>query len=372
MTESKTMSESERMTESEQATEPTQPPAARRRGAPLLEVRDLRTYFKTSAGIARAVDGVSFAVHRGETLAIVGESGCGKSMTALSIMQLIPTPPGYVDGGEVLFDGRDLLDAAPDEMRKVRGGHIAMIFQEPLTSLNPVFTVGYQIIEALKLHRPGPAKEMRQRAVDAVHRVGLPDPDQRLNSYPFELSGGQRQRVMIAMALACEPELLIADEPTTALDVTIQAQILRLLKKLQEETGMALILITHDLGVVNQVADEVAIMYAGMIVERASRYELFKNPEHPYTKGLMASLPSRTRRGEALAAIPGIVPSATDWPSGCRFRTRCPDVFEPCPTAIPALMDTSGPSQPASSHCTRCYLYGRETAGREVAGEPAQ
>lgn len=320
----------------------------------LLDIRGLKTYFKTQAGLARAVDGVSLTIRKGETLAVVGESGSGKSMLALSIMQLIPTPPGYIDGGEVRFNGQDLLGLSRDEMRTVRGGRIAMIFQEPLTSLNPVFTVGYQIIEALQLHRPGPHREMRQRAVDALHRVGLPDPDQRMSSYPFQLSGGQRQRVMIAMALACEPELLIADEPTTALDVTIQAQILRLLKEIQRERGLAMLLITHDLGVVNQVADRVAVMYAGMLVETASRYELFKNPQHPYTQGLMGSIPSRNQRGQPLHSIAGIVPRATEWPSGCRFRTRCPRVFEPCPTAVPALMTTE------QDHRARCYLHGLE------------
>ena len=321
---------------------------------PILQIRDLRTYFKVEGGLARAVDGLDLAIAKGQTVALVGESGCGKSMTALSIMQLIPTPPGYVESGEVLFKGRDLLGISLEELRSVRGGEIAMIFQEPLTSLNPVFTVGYQVIEAIKLHHPGSSSEMRARAVEALRRVGLPDPEQRLSSYPFELSGGQRQRVMIAMALACEPDLLIADEPTTALDVTIQAQILRLLKELQQETGMALLLITHDLGVVNQVADEVAVMYAGKIVERASRYDLFKHPQHPYTRGLMESLPSRSRRGGALQAIPGVVPRATDWPTGCRFRTRCPKAFDPCPFASPAMTGT-GPG-----HQVACYLYGHE------------
>lgn len=327
----------------------------------ILDVRNLRTYFRTGAGLARAVDGVSFSIRRGETLALVGESGCGKSITSLSIMQLVPSPPGYVEGGEVWFKGTDLLDLTPEEMREVRGGQIAMIFQEPLTSLNPVFTIGNQIIEALDLHRPGSRRELRLRAVDALRRVGLPDPEQRLDNYPHQLSGGQRQRVMIAMALACEPELLIADEPTTALDVTIQAQILRLLKQLQQDTGMALMLITHDLGVVNQVADQVAVMYAGQVVERASRRDLFRNPQHPYTKGLLASLPGRTRRGQNLAAIPGIVPRATEWPTGCRFRTRCGFVFEPCPLAVPALMET------AEHHSARCYLYGRETVDPPAA-----
>ena len=288
-------------------------------------------------------------------MALVGESGCGKSMTALSLMQLIPSPPGYIAGGEVWLGGRDLLALPGNEMQAVRGGEIAMIFQEPLTSLDPVFTIGFQLTEALKLHRPGTPAEMRQRAVSALARVGLPDPEQRLTSYPFQLSGGQRQRVMIAMSLACEPQLLIADEPTTALDVTIQAQILRLLKQIQSETGLALMIITHDLGVVNQVADQVAVMYAGQIVEQASRRDLLSNPQHPYTRGLLDSLPGSRRRGEALHTIRGMVPRATDWPGGCRFRTRCPDVFEPCATAIPALMTTG------EQHRARCYLYGNDS-----------
>jgi oligopeptide/dipeptide ABC transporter ATP-binding protein len=318
----------------------------------LLEVRNLRTYFRTAAGIARAVDGVSFSIEKGETLALVGESGCGKSMTALSIMQLVPMPPGYIEAGEVRFAGQDLFDLSPDDVRLIRGSQIGMIFQEPLTSLNPVLTVGKQVLEALALHQPGPVAEMRRRAVDALRRVGLPDPDQHMSSYPFELSGGQRQRVMIAMVLACGPALLIADEPTTALDVTIQAQILRLLKKLQQEEGMALLLITHDLGMVSQMADRVAVMYAGTIVEQATRQDLLRNPQHPYTRGLLDSLPGRARRGERLLAIPGMVPRATDWPTGCRFRTRCKDAFAPCSIDQPATMAT-GPARSC-----RCYLYG--------------
>ncbi|HVX83800.1 MAG TPA: ABC transporter ATP-binding protein [Phycisphaerae bacterium] len=295
----------------------------------LLEVSGLMTYFRTEAGTARAVDGVSFSVFGNQTLAIVGESGCGKSVTSMSIMRLLSSPPAIFAGGSVRYKGRDLLSLSEKEMQRVRGGEIAMIFQEPMTSLNPVFTVGDQIVEAIELHQNKHGSAAYDVAEEALRRVGISEPRRRLSEYPHQMSGGMKQRVMIAMALACEPGLLIADEPTTALDVTIQAQILELMRELQRTTGMGILLITHDLGVVAENADVVAVMYAGKIVEYADVYELFSNPLHPYTKGLLACVPKlgQERRGAGnvgrLFTIPGMVPSATKYPPGCRFAARC-------------------------------------------------
>ncbi|HUO07032.1 MAG TPA: ABC transporter ATP-binding protein [Phycisphaerae bacterium] len=294
---------------------------------PLLEVSGLQTYFRTEAGIARAVDGVSFSLFRNQTLAIVGESGCGKSVTSMSIMRLLQAPPAYFPGGTIRYKGTDILHAPEKEMQQIRGGEIAMIFQEPMTSLNPVFTIGEQIVEAILLHQQVSTAKAVQIAEEALRRVGISEPRRRLEEYPHQMSGGMKQRVMIAMALACEPSVLIADEPTTALDVTIQAQILELLRELQNSTGMGILLITHDLGVVAENADVVAVMYAGKIVEFADVYELFANPLHPYTRGLLACVPKLGVDGghhtERLFTIPGMVPGATRYPVGCRFAARC-------------------------------------------------
>ncbi|HLA12469.1 MAG TPA: ABC transporter ATP-binding protein [Pyrinomonadaceae bacterium] len=292
----------------------------------LLEVKNLHTHFPTRAGLVRAVEGVSFYLDRGELLGLVGESGCGKSITALSIMRLI-APPGEIVAGEITFDGKDVLALSEAEMRRIRGDDIAMIFQDPMTSLNPVYTVGEQIAEALRLHRDLSRKEARIGAVEAMREVAIPDPSRRLNDYPHQLSGGMRQRVMIAMALACDPKLLIADEPTTALDVTIQAQILELLDNLRKTRDLAVLLITHDLGVVAEVADRVAVMYTGRIVEESPVIELFARPKHPYTEGLLRSVPKLTAedvaRKQRLDTIEGVVPSPTDLPPGCHFAPRC-------------------------------------------------
>jgi oligopeptide/dipeptide ABC transporter ATP-binding protein len=317
---------------------------------PLLEVQDLRTYFATPRGVVKAVDGVSFAINSGETLAIVGESGCGKSITALSILQLVPEPAGYIESGRILFRGEDLLDRTWEDMREVRGRDIAMIFQEPMTSLNPVLTVGTQLVEAMTIHGRSP-EQARKRAASLLDRVRLEDPARIMRQYPHELSGGMRQRVMIAMALANEPDLLIADEPTTALDVTVQAEILALLLELQRETGMAVLLISHDLGIVAEMADHVGVMYAGEIVEIAAAGDLYRDPKHPYTRGLFSSLPSRQQRGRDLVTLEGVVPDPIAWPVGCRFEPRCPARFEPCPAVHPVLAAVEG------EHQARCLLY---------------
>ena len=290
--------------------------------SPILEVRDLRTSFHAREGEGRAVDGVSFHLDRGETLGLVGESGCGKSVTALSILGLV-APPGRIGGGQILLSGRDLLTLREKDMRQVRGDEVAMVFQEPMSSLNPVLTCGRQIEEAVRLHQGGSRQEAKARAIEMMHLVGIPAPEQRVDDYPHQLSGGMRQRVMIAIALSCSPDVLIADEPTTALDVTIQAQILELLEKLQAEFHMAILLITHDLGVVAEVADRVAVMYAGQIVETATTKDLFASPRHPYTRGLLRSIPHRDGRQERLEVVPGRVPEATSLPFGCRFHPRC-------------------------------------------------
>jgi peptide/nickel transport system ATP-binding protein len=290
----------------------------------LLDVSALQTYFRTEGAIAKAVDGVSFSLFPNQTLAIVGESGCGKSVTSMSIMRLLQSPPAFFPGGTIHYKGHNLLQASEKEMQKIRGGEIAMIFQEPMTSLNPVFTIGEQIVEAIQLHQAVGTSQARTIAEEALRRVGISEPARRLGDYPHQMSGGMKQRVMIAMALACEPSVLIADEPTTALDVTIQAQILELLRAIQSSTGMGILLITHDLGVVAENADVVAVMYAGRIVEYADVFELFANPLHPYTRGLLACVPKLgAHHGERLFTIPGMVPSATRYPAGCRFAARC-------------------------------------------------
>ncbi|HEY7686064.1 MAG TPA: ABC transporter ATP-binding protein [Gemmatimonadales bacterium] len=332
---------------------------------PLLRVRDLKTYFVTDrgAGTARAVDGVSFDLQPGETLGIVGESGCGKTVTSLSILRLIPEPPGHIRPGSYIeFEGRNLLTLAPKELRAIRGNRIAMIFQEPMTSLNPVLTIGDQVAEAAIVHQRLSRRAARARAIEMLQQVGIPDPGSRVDDYPHQLSGGMRQRVMIAMALICHPQILIADEPTTALDVTIQAQILELLARLQKQLGMAVLLITHDLGVVAGTANRVVVMYAGQVVETAPTPELFARPEHPYTEGLMASIPRLDRPRDRLHSIPGSVPAATAWPTGCRFHPRCPYAWEKCRTEEPPLLDTQ-----VAGHSARCWLItepGRRGGGR--------
>lgn len=304
---------------------------------PLLSLRHLVTAFDTDEGYLRAVDDVSFDVYPGKTLGIVGESGCGKSVTSLSILRLIPSPPGFIERGEALFQGRNLFELGESEMRKVRGNDISMIFQEPMTSLNPVYTVGSQIIEAIRLHEHITRRAAKARAIELLDLVGIPAPSERVDSYPHTLSGGMRQRAMIAMALACQPRLLIADEPTTALDVTIQAQILDLLRSLQRELGMSIIFISHDLGVMAELTHEIAVMYAGKIVERADTQTLFDTPRHPYTRGLLRSLPSQRNRGQRLPTIAGIVPDLRTLPPGCRFQDRCNLATAECGVEEPAL-----------------------------------
>jgi peptide/nickel transport system ATP-binding protein len=305
----------------------------------LLRIEGLRTTFRTANGTIAAVDGVDLEVPRGRTLGIVGESGCGKSMLSLSVMRLVPSN-GRIAEGRVMMDGRDLLTLSNAEMRQVRGGEIAMIFQEPMTSLNPVHTVGYQIVEAMRVHAPRTgARQLREEAIAALRRVRIPSPERRFDEYPHQLSGGMRQRVMIAMALACRPKLLIADEPTTALDVTVQAQILDLLRDLQQETGMSIILITHDLGVIAEMADEVAVMYAGRVVERSQAPALFDDPQHPYTLGLLGSIPRLDEDRDRLLAIDGSVPPPFAFPPGCRFNPRCPFAIAPCREAPPPLRE---------------------------------
>ena len=321
----------------------------------ILEVKGLKTYFYTNDGISRAVDDVSFGLEKGMTLGLVGESGCGKTVTALSIMRLIQEPPGKIVDGQVLLGERNLLNLSPREMRGIRGNRISMIFQEPMTSLNPVFTVGNQISESIRLHRRVSKKEAADRSREMLRTVGIPDPEKRLHEYPHQLSGGMRQRVMIAMALCCDPEILIADEPTTALDVTIQAQILDLMNLLKTELNTCVVLITHDLGVVAEMAQTVAVMYAGKIVEYAGVEALFGNPGHPYTRGLMESIPKLEgpiSENRMLKAIPGIVPDLLHLPEGCAFHNRCPDAFEHCLAANPPLLQLS------PGHKARCWLYG--------------
>jgi peptide/nickel transport system ATP-binding protein len=329
-------------------------PKRERGERPLLEINGLHTSFHTRHGVVRAVDGIDFSVDRGEIMGLVGESGCGKSVTSLSVLRLV-APPGHIDAGQVLFDGTDLLTLSPDEMRKIRGERISMIFQQPTSSLNPVWDVGTQIAEVLRIHRGMKGKAAEARTLDLLRMVGIPDPARRLKAYPHEMSGGMAQRIMIAMALACEPELLIADEPTTALDVTIQAQILDLMRNLRDETGTAIILITHDLGVVAEMCDRVAVMYAGEIVEQTDVVSLFREPLHPYTRGLIGSIPVLGDAREELAVIPGNVPNLIDLPEGCRFAPRCmarieeniDNAFEEHPELLPVR----------TGHDVRCWIY---------------
>jgi oligopeptide/dipeptide ABC transporter ATP-binding protein len=321
----------------------------------MLSVQDLKVYFFSDERVARAVDGVSYDVRKGETVCLVGESGCGKTVSALTIMRILPMPPGKIMGGRVLFNGQNLLDLGPEEMQKIRGRRIAMIFQEPMTSLNPVFTIGDQIGEAILIHENPDKEELQQRCVQLLRDVGIPSPEQRLKDYPHQLSGGQRQRVMIAMALACNPDLVIADEPTTALDVTIQAQILSLFRELKKRREMSLLYITHDLGVVSKIADCVYVMYAGVIAEQGTVTHIFHEPRHPYTQALLASLPSRSKRGQTLHSIPGTVPNPAYKPAGCPFHPRCPHAMDLCRNLFPALCDYGG------GHLSRCpVLYQRE------------
>ena len=322
--------------------------------AHLLEVKNLQTHFPTRAGLVKAVNGVSFYLDKGELLGLVGESGCGKSITALSVMRLI-SPPGKIVDGEIIFDGKNLLKLSDEEMREIRGDDIAMIFQDPMTSLNPVYTVGEQIAEALRLHRKLSRKEAKRAAIEAMKEVAIPDPARRVDDYPHQLSGGMRQRVMIAMALACDPKLLIADEPTTALDVTIQAQILELLDELRRTRELAVLLITHDLGVVAEVADRVCVMYTGRIVEESTVEELFARPKHPYTEGLLRSVPKLTAedvaKAERLETIEGVVPSPTNLPPGCHFAPRCTHRMPRCTEGDIPLYDLEGGVR------VRCVLY---------------
>jgi peptide/nickel transport system ATP-binding protein/oligopeptide transport system ATP-binding protein len=316
----------------------------------LLTIEGLRTTFRTQNGEIAAVDGVDLSVAKGRTLGIVGESGCGKSILSLSVMRLVP-PPGCIAAGRISFDGRNLLDLSPGEMRGLRGNRIAMIFQEPMTSLNPVFTAGDQITEAMRAHdRAASSADLRARAIAALSRVRIPAPERRFDEYPHQMSGGMRQRVMIAMALACAPDLLIADEPTTALDVTVQAQILDLLRDLQQETGMAIILITHDLGIVAEMADEVAVMYSGRVVERAPGPAIFDDPQHPYTLGLLGSIPKIEEQRDRLLAIEGTVPPPFDLPSGCRFHPRCVFADAACTTQDPPLRQLNDTHRVACLH----------------------
>jgi peptide/nickel transport system ATP-binding protein/oligopeptide transport system ATP-binding protein len=338
----------------------------------LLEVNHLQTHFPTRAGLVRAVDDVSFYLDRGELLGLVGESGCGKSITALSIMRLI-APPGKIVGGQISFDDKNLLKLSDSEMRAIRGDDIAMIFQDPMTSLNPVFTVGEQIAEALRLHRKLSRKAARAAAIEAMREVSIPDPARRIHDYPHQLSGGMRQRVMIAMALACDPKLLIADEPTTALDVTIQAQILELLNELRKNRELAVLLITHDLGVVAEVADRVAVMYTGRIVEESPVEELFARPRHPYTEGLLRSVPKLTSaaaaKAERLETIEGTVPSPTDLPPGCHFAPRCPYRMPRCTAEEIPLYDLESG---AKVRCVLFDLAAAVAADHQVEGQSEQ
>lgn len=318
----------------------------------LLSVQDLKVYFRGDEVVARALDGVSYDIRRGETVCLVGESGCGKTVSALAILGIIPRPPGEINGGRILFKGRNLLDLEEEDLRDIRGNHIAMVFQEPMTSLNPVFTIGDQIREAVMVHEKIDESKVRERCIDLLRDVGIPSPEERLKDYPHQLSGGQRQRVMIAMALACNPDLVIADEPTTALDVTIQRQILQLFKELQTKRDMALLYITHDLNVVANIADRIYVMYAGVIVEQGSRSDIFENPRHPYTQGLLASLPHRSKRGTALHSIPGTVPDPAFKPPGCPFHPRCRHAVSSCRVDFPQMCDYG------EIHLSRCpVLY---------------
>ena len=321
----------------------------------LLQIKGLKTHFFTDEGVSPAVDGVDYAVRKGETLGVVGESGCGKSVTALSIMRLIPEPPGKIMDGDIIFEDQSLLSLSNDEMRRIRGNKISMIFQEPMTSLNPVYTIGNQISEALRLHQNLNKKDAHDRSIEMLQLVGIPEPERRVNEHPHQLSGGMRQRAMIAMALSCNPSLLIADEPTTALDVTIQAQILDLMVSLKADLDTAIILITHDLGVVAESAARVVVMYAGKVVEEADVYNIFENPLHPYTEGLLKSIPRIDRSAQKkkrLKEISGVVPIPSQLPAGCHFNPRCPKVMDICKKEVPQLKEEK------NGHKVRCWLYG--------------
>jgi peptide/nickel transport system ATP-binding protein len=331
-------------------------------GSPLLEIDDLKTYFFTPAGVVKAVDGVSYSVRSGETLGVVGESGCGKSVTALSILRLVADPPGRIVGGAIRLEGRNLLDLEQQQMEEIRGNEISMVFQEPMTSLNPLYSVGHQVSEAIALHQGLPKRKAMVKAVEMLRRVSIPEPEQRAQSYPHQLSGGMRQRVMIAMALSCNPKVLIADEPTTALDVTIQAQILELMRELQQAYGMAVVLITHDMGVVAENADRVVVMYAGRKVEEADVEALFDRPAHPYTRGLLQSIPHLDEAGKAaprvrLNEIKGMVPSLAHLPAGCSFAPRCGQASDRCRASAPPLKEHW------PGHWVACWHASRQPQG---------
>jgi peptide/nickel transport system ATP-binding protein len=325
----------------------------------LVQIKNLKTYFYTGDGIVKAVDDVTFNIRKGEILGVVGESGCGKSVTAMSIMRLIPSPPGKIVGGEIIFEGENILNIKEDNMRKIRGNDIAVIFQEPMTSLNPIFTIGYQIEEVILLHQKTSKIEAKKKAVEMLKLVGVPRADEIVACYPHELSGGMRQRAMIAMAVSCNPKLLIADEPTTALDVTIQAQILDIMRDLKKKTSTSIMLITHDLGVIAEMAEYVVVMYAGNIIEEAPVMELFKNPMHPYTDGLMKSKPSLDKEVDRLYSIPGQVPNPIDMPEECHFCTRCPKVMDICRKQQPPTREIT------PGHKVACFLY--EGQGGDVS-----
>lgn len=320
----------------------------------LVEIKNLKTYFKTEDGIVKAVDDVSFKIKKGETLGLVGESGCGKSVAAMSLMRLIPNPPGKIMGGEMYFEDKNILELNDEDMRNIRGNDIAVIFQEPMTSLNPVLTIGYQISETIILHQKLDKEKAKKRSIEMLKLVGIPRAEEVFQCYPHELSGGMRQRAMIAMALSCNPKLLIADEPTTALDVTIQAQILELMKDLKDKIGASIMLITHDLGVIAEMADYVVVMYAGKVVEKAPVVELFKNPKHPYTIGLLNSKPSLNKEQDKLYSIPGQVPNPIGMPEYCYFYERCNKACEDCKKGIPSLIDKG------NRHEVACWLYEKE------------
>jgi peptide/nickel transport system ATP-binding protein/oligopeptide transport system ATP-binding protein len=318
----------------------------------LLKIIDLKTYFYTFEGIVKAVNGISLKINKGETLGLVGESGCGKSITALSIMRLIQSPPGKIVNGKIIFEGKNLLELKDKEMRKIRGKKISMIFQEPMTSLDPMFTIGQEIMEVIKLHQGLEKEDLKKKTIESLKAVGFPDPEKRVDNYPHELSGGMRQRAMIAMALSCNPALIIADEPTTALDVTIQAQILKLIDELKNTFDTSILLITHDLGVIAETCDNVALMYAGYIVEYTNVQSFFNKPLHPYAKGLLKSIPRLDLQVKKLDIIKGIVPNLLDIPKGCPFNPRCEYCFEKCTKKIPELIEIE------KKHLVRCWLYG--------------
>jgi peptide/nickel transport system ATP-binding protein/oligopeptide transport system ATP-binding protein len=320
----------------------------------LLSVNDLKVYFRGEDSLARAVDGVSYEIRQKETVCLVGESGCGKTVSALSILGLIPQPPGEIAGGSIVFNGKELLGLNDEDMQKIRGNQIAMVFQEPLTSLNPVFTIGDQIGEAIKIHENIDNTEVHERCLRLLSDVGIQSPEERINTYPHQLSGGQRQRVMIAMALACDPDLVIADEPTTALDVTVQAQILKLLRSIQKKRSMSVLYITHDLGVVANIADRIYVMYAGIIAEQGNTEHIFRQAQHPYTQALLASLPTRSKRGKRLHSIPGTVPSPAYKPQGCPFHPRCPHAIQRCREVYPGMC-TYG-----DGHLARCPVLHKD------------